>query len=178
MAEEKKSISDKAKDKVKDKAKQLGKKILAQVAAVAWAVFQALLPIIIAVIIATVLASAVKWFLDWLTGDSVSTLMQGLTDGVELSTYIKVDENRNLVFTKDEEGNELKDVILQEIKDQGMDPEGMGLTTDNLIQDLINAEIVTNYPYLGGDGLQGIVNFYRRDYDEDSDKDGTLMMLV
>ena len=53
-----------------------------------------------------------------------------------------------------------------------------GKTEETIIEDIINAEIVTDYPYLGGDGLQGIVNFYRRDYDAKDEDEGTLMTYV
>ena len=131
------------------------------VSTVVFAVIQAMLPILIALMIGTILVSAFKWLIDKAATAVAGDAMQGYS--VNLTKYIDIDENNNLVFIEDEDGKTLKDVVLQEINNSGVSSSEMGLTEDNLIEDMINAEIVTSYPYLGGDGLQGIVNFYRRD---------------
>ena len=51
------------------------------------------------------------------------------------------------------------------LKRLGINPESLGLGSDEYLNKFLEAEIVTNYPYLGGDGLQGSVYFERAKYD-------------
>ena len=118
------------------------------------------------------LMSAFNWHINKETVKASAAAMQANIQQYNYHDYIEIDKNNNIVFLEDKDGKQLKDVVLQNIEDAGIDSDEMGLNSDNLMQEMINAEIVTNYPYLGGDGLQGIVNFYRREYDADEEDEG------
>lgn len=105
--------------------------------------------------------SAFKWLIDKETVAAAAEIMQGEIDSINLSDYITI-ENKNIVFKKDGNGQDIYDIIVKTMNDKGLDAEASGLDKKGVLEDIINAEIVTEYPYLGGDGLQGIVKFYRR----------------
>ena len=135
------------------------------------------LPVILIISVVSSLLASFKNFIDKITTSASAEVMQGI-DGTGVTDYIKIDENNNIVFVKDKDGKEFKEVFIEHLKEAGVSADGIDLTKNNLIEDIINAEIVTDYPYLGGDGLQGIVNFYRRDYDAKDEDEGTLMTYV
>ena len=137
----------------------------------------ALAPVLIVVCICMALFAGMKYVIDSAISKLVALIMQGDSADVEIGDYVSID-NKNIVFTKDENGNTIVDIMLEEIENMGLSAEAAGLIDDNLMEKILQAEIVTNYPNLGGNGLQGIVNFYRRPYDADENDEGTLMEYV
>ena len=121
----------------------------------------ATIPVILVMGVVMTVISALKWFLDRETVTAAAQVMQGEVESVNISDYITI-ENKNIVFKKDANGQDIYDIVTKTIDDKGLDAKELRLDKRGVIEDIINAEIVTEYPYLGGDGLQGIVNFYRR----------------
>lgn len=138
----------------------------------------ALLPILL---IVGILTALFDWFLNNETQSLIADVVQGKiqVDGetVDLSNYIAITDDKNIEYKADNKGRYIRDIMQLAMREAGLSaPEGM--EANEILDDMINAEIVTNYPYLGGDGLQGIVNFYRRSYDAEEDDEGTLMTYV
>lgn len=96
---------------------------------------------------------------------------------MEIADYITFDD-KNITFVKDAEGKDIYDKIIENLEAKGIDAEAAGLDKEGVLEDIIHAEVVTQYPYLGGDGLQGIIKFYRRDYNAGENDEGTLMEYV
>lgn len=61
---------------------------------------------------------------------------------------------------------EYYDQVISRLKSMGIDAESLGFGGDiSYLRTFLEAEIVTNFPYLGGEGLQGTVYFERANID-------------
>ena len=164
------------KTKGKQKGKGTGKSSLIMGTLVSAAISVA--PILAVIGVVMTLIAGFKWQIDKTATVSAAEVMQGYSNNVDIVEYIKINEDKNIELCKDSNGDGLREVLIKYIEEAGLSAEAMGLTSGNLIDDIINAELVTNYPNLGGDGLQGIVNVYRRPYDAPDEEEGTLMTYV
>lgn len=110
-------------------------------------------PIIICVIGAFILVTLFWAVIDGI-GDSVTEIFTDVVDNVEISgNNIEIDQDylNNAKSTLDK---------------RGINSTSLGLGSDDeYLERYLEAEIVTNFPYLGGDGLQGAVYFERMSYD-------------
>lgn len=116
-------------------------------------------PIIIVIIVAIVI-DLLFWAVTHETYTNVAEIFNDIMDNIKISgNNIEIDQD-----------------YLQKGKDRlkrlGVNSETLGLGNDEeYLERFLEAEIVTNYPYLGGDGLQGTVYFDR------SKIDGTTIRL-
>ena len=110
-------------------------------------------PILIIVIIAIVLVTIFFGVIDGIY-DNVHEIFSDVLDNIKISgNNIEIDQD-----------------YLEEAKERleklGINSETLGLGNDDeYLERFLEAEIVTNYPYLGGDGLQGTVYFDRAKID-------------
>lgn len=109
-------------------------------------------PIICIAIIAVLVVS-----LFWIVIEGVKNKVSDFFDDV--SNNIKISGN-NLEIDQDYLAKAKK-----KLKNLGVNPETLGLGNDEYLERFLEAEIVTSYPYLGGDGLQGSVYFDRAKVD-------------
>lgn len=86
--------------------------------------------------------------------EKVSKMFSNVLDYVQIKdNNLKIDE-------------EYLSEAMKKIKSMGIDASTLGLDgNENYLERFLEAEIVTNYPYLGGDGLQGTVYFERAKID-------------
>ena len=106
-------------------------------------------PILVLAIIAILLVSLFWAVIDGI-GTAVSKIFSDVIDHVEIS-------GNNLVINEDylEDAKERLDML-------GIDSTTLGLgNNEEYLERFLEAEIVTSFPYLGGDGLQGAVYFER-----------------
>ena len=86
--------------------------------------------------------------------DKVSKEFADVLDNIEIN-------GNNLEINQDYLSEAMK-----RIENMGVDASTLGLTgNEDYLERFLEAEIVTNYPYLGGDGLQGTVYFERAKID-------------
>ena len=110
-------------------------------------------PILIISIIAIILVSLFFGVIDGVFS-SVSKIFSDIVDN------IKIDGN-NIVIDEDYINN-----AKERLKSMGINSETLGLGNDEeYLERYLEAEIVTSYPYLGGEGLQGAVYFERAKID-------------
>ena len=115
---------------------------------------------IIFIIIGAIILASLFWAVIHGVYTSVSEIFTDIVDNIKISgNNIEIDQD-----------------YLQKAKERlkrlGVNSETLGLGNDEeYLERFLEAEIVTNYPYLGGDGLQGTVYFDR------SKIDGTTIRL-
>ena len=109
-------------------------------------------PIICVALIAIILVS-----LFWAAIDGIKNNITEFFDDVK--DHIKISGN-NIEIDQDYLSQAKK-----RLKKLGINPETLGLGNDEYLNRFLEAEVVTNYPYLGGDGLQGAVYFERAKID-------------
>lgn len=109
-------------------------------------------PIICTALIAIILVS-----LFWAAIDGIKNNITEFFDDVK--DHIKISGN-NIEIDQDYLSQAKK-----RLKKLGINPETLGLGNDEYLNRFLEAEVVTNYPYLGGDGLQGAVYFERAKID-------------
>ena len=110
-------------------------------------------PILIIFIIVIILVSLFFGVIDGVFS-SVSKIFSDIVDN------IKIDGN-NIVIDEDYINN-----AKERLKSMGINSETLGLGNDEeYLERYLEAEIVTSYPYLGGEGLQGAVYFERAKID-------------
>ena len=109
-------------------------------------------PIICVALIAIILVS-----LFWAAIDGIKNNITEFFDDVK--DHIKISGN-NIEIDQDYLSQAKK-----KLKKLGINPETLGLGNDEYLNRFLEAEVVTNYPYLGGDGLQGAVYFERAKID-------------
>lgn len=105
-------------------------------------------PIICTALIAIIIVS-----LFWAAIDGIKNTITDFFDDVK--DHIKISGN-NIEIDQDYLSQAKK-----RLKKLGINPESLGLGNDEYLDRFLEAEIVTSYPYLGGDGLQGAVYFER-----------------
>lgn len=105
-------------------------------------------PIICTALIAIIIVS-----LFWAAIDGIKNTITDFFDDVK--DHIKISGN-NIEIDQDYLSQAKK-----RLKKLGINPETLGLGNDEYLDRFLEAEIVTSYPYLGGDGLQGAVYFER-----------------
>ena len=105
-------------------------------------------PIICTALIAIIIVS-----LFWAAIDGIKNNITEFFDDVK--DHIKISGN-NIEIDQDYLSQAKK-----RLKKLGINPESLGLGNDEYLDRFLEAEIVTSYPYLGGDGLQGAVYFER-----------------
>ena len=95
----------------------------------------------------------------------IAAVFYGVIDGIldtVSNVYEDVSEHVAIVGNNLEIDGEYKESTSKRLKNMGLDPDTLGLPgNDNYVDKFLEAELVTNYPYLGGDGLQGTVYFER-----------------
>lgn len=101
----------------------------------------------------------------------VSAASEGIQSSLSQNTTI---ENNQIVIQ-----DTVYDDILNKLKEQGLDPYSLYLDpSQGYIQKYVQAEAVTSYPKMGTEGMQGIINFIRRDADATEGDAGTLMTYM
>ena len=84
---------------------------------------------------------------------SASKIFSDIIDNIKIDgNNIVVDEN----YMKEAE---------EKLEKLGINSKTLGLGNENYLERYLEAEIVTSYPYLGGEGLQGAVYFERAKID-------------
>lgn len=99
----------------------------------------------------------------------VAAIFYGVIDGI-LDTVTKVfddvGEHVKIVGNNLELDEEYKKDTSKRLERMGVNPKTLNLPgDDDYLDKFLEAELVTNYPYLGGDGLQGTVYFERASSD-------------
>lgn len=110
----------------------------------------ALLPVIlITMIVPTIFYGTVSGIVD-----KVGELFNDILDKITIN-------GKDLVIDE-----EYYDQVISRLKSMGIDAESLGFGGDiSYLRTFLEAEIVTNFPYFGGEGLQGTVYFERANID-------------
>ena len=87
--------------------------------------------------------------------------IEGIFEDVSV-VFSDVLDNINIVGDNLEIDQEYLSDAKKRLEHMGIDSDDLGLAgNEEYLDRFLEAEIVTNYPYLGGDGLQGTVYFER-----------------
>lgn len=102
-------------------------------------------------------------------------VVSAASEGIQgsLSEGTKIEGNQIVIE------DSVYDEILNKLKEQGLDPASLYLDpSQGYIQKYVQAEAVTSYPKMGTEGMQGIINFIRRDTNAAEGDAGTLMTYM
>ena len=94
-------------------------------------------------------------------GDKIEEAVDSVSDNISLIFSVN-DESKNIEIDEEVLKEEYKRFENMGININKL---GFGDDTEEYFRKLLEAEIVTSYPYMGGDGLQGIVYFERLQID-------------